>query len=316
MNKHSSQITPKIFNSGSNIWDQIWPAPAKINRFLHIIGQRSDGYHQLQSVFQFLTVADSLSFKPLNCGSIRLSQSIAGVDDKDNLVIKAATLLRQSFLDNLMTPSPTKTMGVEVTLSKVLPMGGGLGGGSSDAATTLLALNKLWNIHFSLEKLAQLGLKLGADVPFFIHGKTAFVEGVGEKITPFLADSPWILLLTPNCFIETAKIFSHPALTRNTEIIRIRDLAQADSNNLLGNFGRNDCEKVVSGEYPEVSRALKWLNQHKIARLTGTGACIFATFDNEQEARKIAARCPESFNALVSKSTNYSPVHRLLENWS
>ncbi|PIP80661.1 MAG: 4-(cytidine 5'-diphospho)-2-C-methyl-D-erythritol kinase [Gammaproteobacteria bacterium CG22_combo_CG10-13_8_21_14_all_40_8] len=290
------------------LWQRWWPAPAKINRFLHIVGRRENGYHELQSVFQYLEFADELQFTPTAAPKIKLTTQLEGVRNDDNLIVKAASLLQP------YRSAKQAKAGLNIQLKKNLPMGAGLGGGSSDAATTLLFLNKAWGLGFSLQQLATIALPLGADIPFFILGQNAFVEGIGEKITPISLDNHWLLLLIPPCQISTPKIFSHQLLTRNTEIIKIRDLATMDSKICLNHFGRNDCEAVVCQEYAEVAEAKNWLNQYQIARLTGTGACVFAMFDNEREVRTIATRCPAKFKPLVTRSMNSSTIHPLLDD--
>lgn len=290
-------------------WDIKWPAPAKINRFLHIIGQRKDGYHLLQSVFQFLDIYDLLQFSQTNDNKITLKSNFEDIPESDNLVFKAAQILKMH--------SDVST-GVTITLNKNLPSGAGLGGGSSDAATTLIALNHLWGLHLPLDELAKLGVRLGADVPFFVMGETAFVEGIGEKITPIVIDSPCFLLQIPQYSISTKKIFSNTELKRDTTNISLNNLTgKADKDNKiipLGNFGHNDCEPVVLKNYPEMTLLFDWIRPFSSARLTGTGSCVFSMFDNATEAGKIALRCPDSIHCLVTKGLQYSPVHELLSS--
>lgn len=263
---------------------------AKINRFLHITGQRSDGYHELQTLFQFVDYGDYLSFEVNNTGIINLLTPIEGVHNDDNLIVKAAKAIQQGDL----------TKGVDIRLEKHLPMGGGLGGGSSNAATTLLALNTLWEIGFSTDKLSELGLKLGADVPVFINGITAFAEGVGEKLTPVKIDNPWFLITIPNCSISTAAIFSHKDLPRNT--------AKLAYNRINIEHSRNDCEKLVIKHYPEVANLMAWLLEYAPSRLTGTGACIFSSFENKQAAEKIQSKLPNGVESFVAKGLSQSPL--------
>ena len=268
-----------------------WPAPAKINLFLHITGQRDDGYHLLQTAFQFLDYGDVLQFGVHDNPSISLSTAIDGVDDEDNLIIRAARALQASA--NIQ-------QGVNITIEKRLPIGGGLGGGSSNAATTLLALNQLWQCHLSKTELAQLGLTLGADVPIFIHGEAAWAEGVGEQLSPISPPEPWYAVLVPNCHVSTAEVFSSQELTRDCEPITI--------SRFLSGEGRNICEDVVTKLYPQVSEALSWLGQYGKARMTGTGACIFASFDSRAQAQQVITAIPAHWQGFVAKGCNCSPL--------
>lgn len=287
-------------------WDTLWPAPAKINRFLHIIGQREDGYHLLQSVFQFIDFSDQLRFEARSDNKIIIIPDIPGVSNQGNLIYQAADCLRQKAQIN---------PGVTIYLEKNLPLGAGLGGGSSDAATTLLALNYLWGLNYSQQQLAELGLKLGADIPFFIYGENALIEGIGEKITPISIDTPVLLLQIPNCSISTQNIFQAAELKRNTPEITLNELASKQDNTskiiTLEDFGHNDCEIIVRQKFPQVNKAISWIYDIKPARLTGTGACVFSMFDNSEEAGKIALRCPDSIKCLVTKSLRQSPIKRL-----
>ena len=268
-----------------------WPAPAKINLFLHITGQRDDSYHLLQTAFQFLDYGDVLQFGVHDNPSISLSTAIDGVDDEDNLIIRAARALQASA--NIQ-------QGVNITIEKRLPIGGGLGGGSSNAATTLLALNQLWQCHLSKTELAQLGLTLGADVPIFLHGEAAWAEGVGEQLSPISPPEPWYAVLVPNCHVSTAEVFSSQELTRDCEPITI--------SRFLSGEGRNICEDVVTKLYPQVSEALSWLGQYGKARMTGTGACIFASFDSRAQAQQVITAIPAHWQGFVAKGCNCSPL--------
>lgn len=274
--------------------NKTWLAPAKINRFLHITGQREDGYHELQTVFQFLNYADELQFKVLDNNSIVLIDTLPGVDPEDNLIIKAARLLQRQA---------NCTKGVEIKLTKRLPMGGGLGGGSSDAATTLVALNQLWDINMEMTKLAELGLALGADVPIFIHGCAAWAEGVGEEISAIDLDEPWFIVLKPDVHVSTGEIFSSKQLKRDCVPLTIEHFLQGQ--------GGNVCEPVVCELYPEVEQALDWLKQFSPARMTGTGACVFAPMNSENEARKVLSQCPEQYHAFIAKGCNSSPLYSM-----
>ncbi|MCK0106106.1 4-(cytidine 5'-diphospho)-2-C-methyl-D-erythritol kinase [Marinobacter sp. S0848L] len=276
------------------------PSPAKLNLFLHITGQRPDGYHELQTLFQFLDYGDELTFTltPQQPG-VRLENSIESVPDDQNLIIRAARALAPRSSE----PLP----GVSIHLNKRLPMGGGLGGGSSNAATTLLGLNYLWNLNLSEDELADIGLTLGADVPVFVRGKAAIGEGVGEILTPANPPQDWFLVLKPNCKINTGKIFSEKGLTRDTPKLKIRPAFEGDASRY-----RNDCEDVVRELYPEVDRSLEWLAQFGPARLTGTGACIFGRFPTESAARIIWESKPSGIKGFVAKGVNISPLHTKL----
>ena len=276
------------------------PAPAKINLFLHINGRRADGYHLLQTLFQFLDYGDELTFEltPDKLG-IRLAQSIPEVADADNLVIRAAHALAGVALAQLP--------GVTIGVCKKLPMGGGLGGGSSNAATTLLALNHLWQLGHDEDALATLGLNLGADVPVFVRGHAAIGEGVGERLTPANPPQDWFVVLKPEGNVQTSKIFSAKGLTRNTPKMIIAPAFEGDALKY-----KNDCEVTVRELYPDVARSLDWLSQFGPARLTGTGACIFGRFSTESAARIIWESRPSGIKGFVARGVNYSPLHRKL----
>ncbi|ODC02638.1 4-(cytidine 5'-diphospho)-2-C-methyl-D-erythritol kinase [Terasakiispira papahanaumokuakeensis] len=272
------------------------PAPAKINRMLHITGRRSDGYHQLQTLFQFLDYGDQLTFALRHDGRLTLTPALDQVALEDNLIIRAARLLQ--------TQSGT-SLGCDITLKKQLPMGGGLGGGSSDAATALMGLNHLWQLGYSAATLATLGLTLGADIPVFVHGQAAWAEGIGECLTPVELDTPVFLVIHPGCHCATGAVFTHPDLTRDSAPI---NLAAA-----LKEGGRNDCEAVVRRLYPAVDQAINWLNRFASAHLTGTGACIFAAFTDMTEANAVLAKLPETFSGhrvtgFVAQGTNCSSL--------
>ena len=275
------------------------PAPAKLNLMLHIVGRRADGYHLLETVFQFLDYADTLHFSARDDGEIILHSTIDGVAHDDNLIVRAARLLQ--------TESQSK-LGADIWLDKKLPVGGGIGGGSSNAATTLVGLNHLWQTQLSLEKLAELGLSLGADVPVFVLGRAAFAQGIGEKLEPVDLAEPWYLVAVPPVSISTAKIFSDPCLTRDTPVTNMRTV--------LKQSGHNDCQAVVEKHYPEVRNALILLNKFVEARLTGTGSCIFGGFPNEQQAAKVATQISESLPSFVAQGANISMLHRALQNLS
>lgn len=272
------------------------PAPAKLNLFLHITGRRADGYHLLQTLFQFLDHGDTLHFSPRDDGQIHLLSDLPGVAPEDNLIIRAARSLQQA--------SGTR-LGADIRLDKRLPMGGGIGGGSSDAATTLVGLNHLWQTGLSLEQLADLGIRLGADVPVFVHGRAAWAEGVGEQLTPVELDEPWYLVVVPPCQVSTAEIFSDERLTRDTPPITLAAFRE--------HGGRNDCLPVVMTRYTEIRNTLILLNNFCEAKMTGTGSCLFGAFPNEREADKVRARLPATLQAFVAKGCNVSPLHALLD---
>ncbi|MFJ4373453.1 4-(cytidine 5'-diphospho)-2-C-methyl-D-erythritol kinase [Pseudomonas japonica] len=273
------------------------PAPAKLNLMLHILGRRADGYHELQTLFQFLDHGDELSFAAREDGEIRLVTEIPGVPHDSNLIVRAARKLQQ------LTGTP---LGADIWLDKVLPMGGGIGGGSSDAATTLLGLDHLWNTRCSEDQLAELGLGLGADVPVFVRGHAAFAEGVGEKLTPVDPHEPWYVVLVPQVSVSTAEIFSHPLLTRNSKPIKVRPVPEGNS--------RNDCQAVVEQSYPEVRNSLNLLNKFTNARLTGTGSCVFGAFPDKAEADRVLALLADSQTGFVAKGSNVSMLHRKLRS--
>lgn len=271
-----------------------WPAPAKLNLFLHITGRRPDGYHELQTAFQFLDYGDELQFEVTESPAVRLSQPMEGVADADNLILRAARLLQQQSGCEL---------GAVISVIKRLPMGGGLGGGSSNAATTLVALNTLWGCGLSEAELAQLGLQLGADVPIFIAGFAAWAEGVGEQLTPISPEEPWFVVIQPDCHVSTAEIFSSSELTRDCEPITI--------SRFLSGEGSNVCEAVVKKHYPAVANALNWLAQYASPRMTGTGACIFADFKHQQQAQHVVDNLPTNWQGFVAKGCNRSPLTAL-----
>ena len=272
------------------------PAPAKLNLMLHILGRRADGYHELQTLFQFLDYGDELSFALRDDGEICLRTEIADVPHDSNLIVKAARALQKQSGCSL---------GVDIWLEKRLPMGGGIGGGSSDAATTLWGLNHLWKLAWDEDRLAALGLTLGADVPVFVRGHAAFAEGVGEILTPVNPEEPWYLVLVPQVSVSTAEIFSDPLLTRDTPPIKVRPVLEGNS--------RNDCQPVVERRYPAVRNALNLLGNFAEAKLTGTGSCVFGAFPNKAEADKVSALLTETLTGFVAKGSNVSMLHRKLQ---
>ena len=278
-----------------------WPSPAKLNLFLYITGQRADGYHSLQTLFQFLDYGDTIDIALRGDGEIRLLTPVEGVAHEDNLIVRAARLLMKVASENNRLP---KGSGADISIDKRLPMGGGLGGGSSNAATVLVALNHLWQCGLSIDELAALGLTLGADVPVFVHGHAAFAEGVGEILTPVEPEEKWYLVAHPGVSIPTPVIFNDPDLPRNTPKRSIKTLLKCE-------FG-NDCEVIARKRFREVDAALSWLLEYAPSRLTGTGACVFAEFDTESRARQVLEQAPEWLKGFVAKGVNLSPLHRAL----
>jgi len=275
-----------------------WPSPAKLNLFLYITGRREDGYHELQTLFQFVDHGDELTITANDSGEITLTPDIPGVALQDNLIWRAAKALQHHTNCQL---------GADISLNKVLPMGGGIGGGSSNAATVLVALNHLWQTHCSDDELADIGLALGADVPVFVRGHAAFAEGVGEKIIAVEPSEQYYLVVRPNVSIATVDIFTHPDLTRNTP--------KRDITSLLNGIYGNDCEKIVRMLYPEVDKQLSWLLQYAPSRLTGTGSCVFAEFSSENEAHRVLDKLPDTVSAFVAKGKNISPLHETLAKY-
>ncbi|MET6678000.1 4-(cytidine 5'-diphospho)-2-C-methyl-D-erythritol kinase [Citrobacter amalonaticus] len=278
-----------------------WPSPAKLNLFLYITGRRADGYHTLQTLFQFLDYGDTLSLEPRRDGEIHLLTPVNGVAHEDNLIVRAARLLMKTAAERGRLPAGS---GADIRIEKRLPMGGGLGGGSSNAATVLVALNHLWQCGLSLDELAALGLTLGADVPVFVRGHAAFAEGVGEILTPVEPAEKWYLVAHPGVSIPTPMIFNDPDLPRNTPKRSIETLLKCEFS--------NDCEVIARKRFREVDAALSWLLEYAPSRLTGTGACVFAEFDTESRARQVLEQAPEWLNAFVAKGVNLSPLHRAL----
>jgi 4-diphosphocytidyl-2-C-methyl-D-erythritol kinase len=274
---------------------QAWPAPAKLNLFLHIVGRRPDGYHELQTCFQFVDLCDEVTIEVRADGRIRRTADLPGVAEDADLCVRAARLLQSAA----GTP-----LGADISVLKRIPLGGGLGGGSSDAATCLVALNHLWQLHFTPEQLATLGLKLGADVPVFVRGRAAWAEGVGEKLTPLYPPlaplEPNYLILKPNVSVGTAEVFQDPELTRNSPPITIQGFLESG--------GRNDCLGVVRRRYPEVARALEWLSAFGNARLTGTGACLFLNLETVEAGPELARKVPAEWEAFLARGLNDSPL--------
>jgi len=274
-----------------------FPAPAKLNLFLHITGRRPDGYHDLQTLFQLLDFGDTLHITDYDRpGPICVSPALQDVPESSNLIWKAAQALRDAS---------GCTLGASLFLTKRIPMGGGLGGGSSDAATTLLALNLLWGCGLDTDALAKIGLTLGADVPVFVRAHTAFAQGVGELLIPTQTPQKWYLVVHPGAHVATGAIFSHEKLTRDTPIMKMPAFPPGG--------GKNDCETVVRQLYPEVDSSLNWLAQFGEARMTGTGACCFLSFDTAAEAQAVLAQLPQKWKGLIAQGVNVSPVLQAIE---
>jgi 4-diphosphocytidyl-2-C-methyl-D-erythritol kinase len=273
----------------------VWPAPAKLNLFLHVTGRRADGFHDLQTLFQIIDLCDTVTITVREDGVIERPNDPSGVDEDSDLTVRAARALQ----------SMTGTrLGATLGILKRIPMGGGLGGGSSDAATTLLALNHLWKCGLSIVELSALGLTLGSDVPVFIQGFSAWAEGRGERLTAIELRERWYVIVHPGVHVSTASVFQTPELTRNSPLITIRAFFESG--------GRNDCEPVVRSRFPEVADALDWLARFEPARLTGTGACVFAACASASEAERIAARVPDRWRSFVARGLNTSPLHERL----
>ena len=269
-------------------------APAKLNLFLHILGRRPDGYHELQSVFALINYCDDLQFNSNDDGGITLNCDTQELTGDDNLILRAAHALQRHT---------GCTQGADITLAKRIPMGAGLGGGSSDAASTLIALNQLWQLELSLEELAQIGLSLGADVPIFVFGRCAWAEGIGEKLTPVTLPLKWYLVINPQCHVSTSEIFSHQELTRNTTAIKMAAF--------LAGQTRNDCENLVRKLYPAVKQVIDWLGEKAEARMTGTGASVFAAFDSEAEAQAVLDTLPAHWKGFTAQGLQNSPLPKV-----
>ena len=272
-----------------------WPAPAKLNLFLHVTGRREDGHHELETVFQLVDLADTLSFTPRADGEVRRVEGPAEVSAAEDLCLRAALRLREAC---------GSSAGVDIRLEKRIPIQGGLGGGSSDAATTFVVLNEIWGLRLPVEKLAAIGLGLGADVPVFVHGQSAWGEGVGERLTPLELPQRHYAIVFPGVGMPTAEVFQAPELTRKTPKTTIRAFLRAG--------GHNDCEPVVAGRSPEVRRALAWLAEKGDARLTGTGSSVFAAFADRGAAEAALAGLPSGWRGYVARGLDRSPLQERL----
>ena len=275
--------------------ETFWPAPAKLNLFLHVTGRRPDGYHDLQTVFQLIDLCDDIGITVRNDGRIERIAGLSDIPPESDLVVRAALALQAATGTGL---------GANLRARKRIPMGGGLGGGSSDAATTLIALNHLWGCELPPARLAEIGLTLGSDVPVFVHGSSAWAGGRGEVLTPVELPEQWYAVVHPRVHVSTPLVFQAAELTRNTPAITLRAFLQGG--------GRNDCEPVVRTRFPEVAEALDWLSRFAPARLTGTGSCVFAAFPRAIDAERVAARVPDRWTGFVAKGLNTSPVHERL----
>lgn len=281
------------------------PAPAKLNLFLHITGRRADGYHLLQSVFQLIDRGDLLHFSVRDDGVINRSTELAGVPADSDLVVRAARLLQAATADRMQG----RLLGADIAVEKNLPMGGGLGGGSSDAASTLMALNHLWQTGLTRAELMSLGLQLGADVPFFLFGRNAFAEGIGEALSPVETPESWFVVIEPGVSVATQRIFSSIELTRDTKPVKITDFSGAP----VG-FGKNDLQVVAENLFPPIAAAVKWLRQFGDARMTGSGACVFCPFEQEQQAEAVLKTVPPQWKAWKAKAITHHPLAYLLQS--
>ena len=269
-----------------------WPAPAKLNLFLHITGRRADGYHELQTLFQLIDLCDTLTIEAREDGRIERTAGPAGIEPEADLTVRAARALKETT---------GSSFGASIGVTKRIPVGGGLGGGSSDAATALLALNEVWGCGLTLASLSALALPLGADVPVFVQGFSAWAEGIGERLMRVELPERWYLIVYPGVGVSTRDVFQSPELTRNSPLITIRAFFETG--------GRNDCEPVVRARSPEVAEALEWLAHFAHPRLTGTGSCVFAAFPRAAEAERVAARVPDRWRSFVARGLTSSPVH-------
>jgi 4-diphosphocytidyl-2-C-methyl-D-erythritol kinase len=276
-------------------WERRWPAPAKLNLFLHVVGRRDDGYHLLQTVFRLIDLCDTLEFAPRADGEVRLAASIPGVPEDEDLVVRAARALRDAA-----GTAAGATTGVTIRVEKRIPIGGGLGGGSSDAATALIALNELWGARLPRRERARLALGLGADVPFFLLGRNAFAEGIGEVLTPLDLAPAWYVVITPQVAVSTREIFASNALTRNTKPLKITAF--------FAGLGANDLEAETCRRYPQVAQALRWLKAFGDARMSGSGSSVFAAFGSESEARAVAARIPGAWRGVAVRGLDRHPL--------
>lgn len=272
-----------------------WPAPAKLNLFLHVTARRADGYHELQTLFQLIDLCDTITITVTDDGRIERPLGPANLAPEDDLTVRAARVLKQASGTGL---------GATLGVHKRIPQGGGLGGGSSDAATALLALNELWDCRLPIEELSRLGVFLGADVPVFVEGSSAWAEGLGERLSPVSVPTRWYVVIYPGVGVSTREVFQSAELTRDSPLITIRAFFESG--------GRNDCESVVRARSSEVAEALDWLARLRPAQLTGTGSCVFAACARAADAQAIAAQVPERWTSFVARGLDISPVHEQL----
>jgi 4-diphosphocytidyl-2-C-methyl-D-erythritol kinase len=286
------------------------PAPAKLNLFLHVVGRRPDGYHLLQSVFQLIDRSDTLHFDLRDDERIVRTTDVPGVPEEQDLIVRALRALQAEYQRRHGRLPP----GIAVAVEKRLPMGGGLGGGSSDAATALMAANHLWQAGLTDEELIALGLPLGADIPFFLFGETAFAEGVGEALQAVPGPDCWYVVIEPGVAVPTVAIFTAPDLTRDTKAITISDFSRrhVGSNDLIG-FGKNDLQDVAARQFPPVAEAIEWLGSHGAARMTGSGSCVFCAFSTEQEAERVLKQVPGRWRAWKAQALQSHPMKSLLQ---
>ena len=279
-----------------------YPAPAKLNLFLHVVGRLPDGYHLLQSVFTAIDLCDRIRVQVRDDGSIERANDVAGVAADDDLAVRAARLLKEA--------SGTR-LGASLEVEKNIPMGGGLGGGSSDAATVLLVLNRLWKTGFDEEALGEIGLSLGADVPFFVQGSPAWAEGIGDLLKPFDLPPAWYVVLVPAASVPTPSIYAAAELTRNTEALKMEDFSAHPPAFLSDTRFRNDLEAVVTARYPEVREHLAWLSRHASARMTGSGGCVFAAFASREAAQQVLGQLPATMRGFVARGLDHHPLREL-----
>jgi 4-diphosphocytidyl-2-C-methyl-D-erythritol kinase len=286
------------------------PAPAKLNLFLHVVGRRPDGYHLLQSVFQLIDRSDTLHFDLRDDERIVRTTDVPGVPEEQDLIVRALRALQAEYQRRHGRLPP----GIAVAVEKRLPMGGGLGGGSSDAATALMAANHLWQAGLTDEELIALGLPLGADIPFFLFGETAFAEGVGEALQAVPGPDCWYVVIEPGVAVPTVAIFTAPDLTRDTKAITISDFSRrhVESNDLIG-FGKNDLQDVAARQFPPVAEAIEWLGSYGAARMTGSGSCVFCAFSTEQEAERVLKQVPGRWRAWKAQALQSHPMKSLLQ---
>ena len=294
----------------------ILPAPAKLNLFLHITGQREDGYHLLQTLFQLIDYADQIELVSNQSGlitrSIESDAEALNIPYEKDLCVRAAKLIQSQMLK-----TPNSNMGVEINLKKKLPIGGGIGGGSSDAATVLVGLNELWGCKLDIDELAQLGLQLGADVPVFVRGFSAWAEGIGEHLSPINLEDKWFVVIHPKIFASTAEIFADQALTRDCDTLKIARFLKGNKFDFAGDEFTNVFEPIVTKKYPEIATAINWLSTYSPARLTGTGSCVFAAFDSKSKATKILddlKKSDHNWLGFAAKGMNQSPLYKALQN--